>query len=233
MRHSVSPTMRWSRALLLAGVCLMAGSAAHLMGGGLLPGSRAWVFLTVSLTVICALFLGVRASRLRLVALTVGGQGLVHVFLAATAGHIGDPVRVAKVAPTPVFVQDSSSASGSYFDQFSMLSHQPPAQLVMPAWAVHMFAELTGPMAPMAVAHLIAAAAVGLWLARGEAALWELVTLLFSVAWELIRPRSLVRVFVPQNVPGRFGAPSLSRGVTGRWAAATRRGPPVGVFATP
>jgi hypothetical protein len=40
----------------------------------------------------------------------------------------------------------------------------------------HLVADLTGPHAVMALAHLAAAAVVGLWLAAGERALWTLLS---------------------------------------------------------
>jgi hypothetical protein len=56
-------------------------------------------------------------------------------------------------------------------------AQQPGAartELTVPAPVQHLLADLTGPHAVMALAHLVAAAVVGLWLARGERALWSI-----------------------------------------------------------
>lgn len=71
-----SHLLRWSRALVLAGACLLTGSVAHTMADGLLPGVRSWVVLAVLATGACAVFLGRPASRFRVVVLTVGGSRL-------------------------------------------------------------------------------------------------------------------------------------------------------------
>ena len=51
------------------------------------------------------------------------------------------------------------------------------AHLSVPAPVMHLVADMTGPHAAMALAHLAAAAVVGLWLALGERALWTVIAL--------------------------------------------------------
>jgi hypothetical protein len=64
------------------------------------------------------------------------------------------------------------------YDQ--LYANQPSvgSQLTVPAPVQHLLADLTGPHAVMALAHLAAAAVVGLWLAIGERALWTVLALM-------------------------------------------------------
>src|SRR6478735_3609046 len=128
-----------------------------------------------------AALLGRPASTLRVVAMTVAGQTFVHGFLTAMSGHRGDPPlrrAVATPAPVPATVPTGQGRSGSYFDLVYAPVHPGTgAQLVLPAPVQHLMADLTGPHAVMALAHVAAAVVVGLWLAVGERALWHLVVL--------------------------------------------------------
>jgi len=148
----MSLALRWTRALLLAGVALSTGTLAHASARGLLPGPVAMVVLLGLGTALCAPLLGRPAARARIVLLVVLGQSLVHVVLTALA-------------------------------------------------------DLTGPHALMAVAHVAAAALVGLWLASGEQALAALL--------QLAKPRTLPELRLPSPLP---------RVTTGwRWRTATPR----------
>ncbi len=87
----------------------------------------------------------------------------------------------------------------------------------------HLTEDLTGPHAAMALAHALAAATVGAWLASGEHALWALV------GWA---GRALARLpeHAPPPAPALRAAPAgpwLPRPATSRLATSlTRRGPP-------
>jgi hypothetical protein len=102
---------------------------------------------------------------------------------------------------------------------------EPAGHVPGPEWLHHLTEDLSGTHAAMALAHAAAAAVVGLWLAVGERALWELL----SRAVHLLLPR--VRVVpvhdAPRVVPGdetvlRSHTDLLRRTVR-------RRGPPPSV----
>ncbi len=142
-----SGALLWLRAALLATVALGAGTLAHLGADGLLPGPSALLVLLVCCTAAAAPLLRTQASTVRVVLLLVLGQAVVHGALTALAGHRDDLVLPATAA------------------------------LPMPRWMLHLTEDVTGPHAAMALAHAAAAAVVGLWLARGEHAVWTLVRL--------------------------------------------------------
>jgi hypothetical protein len=179
MQERAAPVLRWSRAFVLASVAFGLGVAGHLSAGGLVPGPFGLTLLLALTTAACAAFLGRAASTLRVSGLVVAGQAVIHAALTATSGHAGDPVRHAGSRVRPALT--SADRRGSFYDVYEQGS---PArgggatdQLVVPDWAQHLADDLTGPHAAMAVAHLVAAALVGVWLASGERALWALVRL--------------------------------------------------------
>jgi hypothetical protein len=92
-----------------------------------------------------------------------------------------------------------------------------------PEWVHHLTEDLSGPHAAMALAHAAAAAAVGLWLAVGERALWEL---LWRAARFLVPHVDTVPVrVVPRPAPGDE---TLLRPRTHLLAPSVRRrGPPL------
>jgi hypothetical protein len=100
--------------------------------------------------------------------------------LTALAGHGGDsgaPGSVSVPVHHPVVPVSSGHRSGTFMDQVVPV----PAggghlSLTVPDWVQHLVEDLTGMHAVMALAHLAAAAVVGLWLAAGERALWSLLT---------------------------------------------------------
>lgn len=172
-------TLRWLRALVLGGVAFVAGLVAHLSSHGLVPGPRALVVLFLLVSAGTACFLGRPASTRRVVLLLMAGQTFIHAGLTALSGHAGDPAVVTSRA-VPVTLADPRAVdrSGSLFDQYAAAvpTSADRAQPAVPAWMQHLLADLTGPHAVMALAHLAAAAVVGLWLAAGERALWALLS---------------------------------------------------------
>lgn len=192
MQQQVSLALRWTRALVLALVAFTTGLAAHVSAGGNLPGPVVLVVLVLVASLPAAALLGRPAGTSRVIALVVFGQTAVHAALTGTAGHKGDPVSTR----TPVPVQTPTSGStpaerGSYYDVYAqgVPGGEADAGPVLPAWALHLVADLTGPHALMAAAHLVAAAVVGWWLARGERALWTLLTLAAYAVARVVRPR--------------------------------------------
>jgi hypothetical protein len=178
---TAGPGLRCLRALMLAGVALATGVFAHVSAGGYLPGAAGLVTLWLLAGAAVAPLLGRQASTTRVVVLLVAGQTFVHVVLTALGGHRGDPT-VSWPASSPVShpaipVAPTGRRTGSFYDQVA----RAPAggghvEWTTPHWVQHLVADLTGPHALMALAHLGAAAAVGWWLAAGERALWTLLT---------------------------------------------------------
>lgn len=170
--------LRWTRAALLGAVVFGSGVLAHASADGLLPGVTTLVLLYVGCVAGCAVFLGARASSSRLVLLSVAGQVAVHTLLAASAGHRGDAslVRSASVAHR-VAIQPWNPRSGQTYDQWvHQFAGNQPTGLELPGWITHSIVDLSAHPV-MALAHVVGAVAIGLWLARGEQALWMLVVL--------------------------------------------------------
>lgn len=70
-------------------------------------------------------------------------------------------------------------------------AHQPAGhhtQLSVPAPLQHVVADMTGQHALMALAHLLAAVVVGLWLAVGERALWGVLTTTTELVGRALEP---------------------------------------------
>lgn len=222
----------WARAWLLAGVALLTGSFAHVQADGLLPGPVALVALTAVGAVLCAPLLRRQGSTRRIVVLLVAGQSAVHVALAASAGHRGDPVRA---AARPVVPTGSGSRRGSYFD----VAYSAPASsggsgagLQVPDALMHAVDDASA-HPTMAVAHLVAAVVCGWWLARGERALWALLALAGRAWTELLRPLFLAWALVMRALglhrptPGAVGRPDVPRPVLRALTrTVSRRGPP-------
>lgn len=157
--------VRCLRALLLAAVVVAVGSVAHVSAGGLMPEAASVLALYAALAVACAGVLGREASAARLVALTVGGQVVVHGALSALAGHAATPAMAH--GPHGGMVHPGSAAPSSLASSLassvvSVLGHGVADALERPL---------------MTAVHVAAAATVGLWLAVGERALWTLVRL--------------------------------------------------------
>ncbi|WP_370291095.1 hypothetical protein [Nocardioides sp.] len=153
--------LRWSRALVLAGVVLTAGALAHRTAGGALPGAFEIASVGLVCVVACAALLGVQRTGGGVVALTVGGQLAVHTAMGTLAGHgpAGHAGHALSASVPPMSSSMPAMPSGA-----------------APAWWTHgpgEFLERPG----MAVAHLVAAVAVGCWLAVGEQALWSLLSI--------------------------------------------------------
>lgn len=142
-----------SRAFIASLVSLLLAVAAHMSAGGLVPALWTLPLMLLLCTVSTAMWLDREASRLRLAALLIAGQTTIHVAMTALAGH-GEPLGA---GPTGV--------AGALRDALG-----------------HLAADLTPAHAPMALAHLGAAALAGLWLARGERLLWNALRLVARAA---------------------------------------------------
>lgn len=171
--------LRWSRAALLAVVAMGSGVVGHVSAGGLMPGQVALSVLFALCLLTAAALLGRPASTLRVVLLVVAGQTLIHGTLTAMSGHKGDPPLSRSPLPQPpvsgVPTGDGRRVGSLYDQVYANQSGAARTELTVPAPVQHLLADLTGPHAAMALAHLLAAVLVGLWLARGEQALWQLL----------------------------------------------------------
>ena len=241
------PSLRWSRAVVLATVCLGSGSVAHRLANGLMPGPVAMLVLYLCCVAGAGTFLGRPASALRIVILLMTGQTFIHAALTAMSGHRGDPpLNVAARVPTPLpaaALESHGPRVGSFYDQvYATRAGAARTELVLPAPVQHILADLTGPHAAMAVAHLVAAGVIGLWLARGEACLWSVMLLVAGGAGERVRlllrahGQLLTRLgLVAKAPPGMLDAsrrpPSTPPRSLMLARRVSRRGPPLRVCA--
>lgn len=225
------PMLRRLRAVVLAVVATALGSVAHLLAGGRLPGVVGYGVLLALLVLAAAPLLARAASTRRVVALVVVGQSVVHAVLTATSGHAGDGVGTAAshtaVRPAiPESVLTSTHRVGTLADQL----HPQPAGVdggaTVPDWVLHLLADLQPAQLPMALAHLLAAVGVGLWLASGERALFTLLTLAAAPLLRLLAPLVLAAPARPQ-APRAHHALRVVRREVLLASSVARRGPPV------
>lgn len=201
VERRVGPWLLWSRALILGVMATGLGAVGHVGADGMLPGLGTLATLLVVMVALSALLLLRPASGLLLALSLSAGQAVVHVVLTAAAGHVGDSTMTGM-----------SGTTGGH-------EHMQASGVSMSALSAHVVGH-----APMMAAHITVAALVGLWLARGESALWTLIAL---AARRLVAaPRVLAvvdarvrRLMTPTPRPA--GPPSL-------WQALphARRGPP-------
>lgn len=206
---SASLPVRLLRATVVAGVAVALGAGAHQLGSGLLSSSRALGGLALVLVAVGVVALRAQASLLRLGVLVVGGQGLVHLVLSATAGHTGAQSPAEAGAPAP------GRLDAALLHVVAHLAEVPPAT---------------------ALAHVGAAAVVAVWLWHGERTLWTLMRGLLTAlchrwaTWSLpgvLAADGSLRPGVSVAAADRGGVPLLS--LHGAWSY---RGPPL-VGATP
>ena len=220
--------MRTTRALVFSSVALVAGAGAHVSAAGRLPSMTTLVVLVLVGAAAAAPFLGRRLPTWQVVSMLVAGQSAMHVALSAAAGHRGDPIRsrTTPIAPTGSAVD----RHGSFYDvAYAPTTPTGSTDLAVPEPLLHAFNDLQQ-NPTMALAHVAAAVVCGLWLARGERALWLLIDLavmgaatfvrrLVALAAILVTPIAVVR-----SVPVRH--PERVRRSVSLVAPHSRRGPP-------
>lgn len=224
--HRAGTGLRWGRAVVLAAVAMLTGTLAHVTADGGLPGPVGLALILAATTAAVAPLLARPASALRVVALTVGAQTAIHLALSVTGGH-GEPRPRATPAPPPELVPLPTDASGarvgSLMDQYAA-APGGGGQLTVPEPILLLVSELSGPQAWMTLLHVAAAAAVGLWLAMGERAVWALADLAVRRVLPALRPVLLPLSPVrPRPAPPRLRAAPRLR-VLAR--VVVRRGPP-------
>lgn len=171
------------RAAVLGTAGLGCGAASHVAGGGHLPGGAALaVLLGVSIAV-ATLWLRTWATTTRLVLAVVLAQTGWHLVLSLLAGHAGDtPVATATTqppAPLPATFGEGRR-TGSLHEVYAAMV--PPAPAPAPTGSgdglvAHQVAHVVDQGPLMVLAHAAGAVLLGVFLARGEAALWRLVSL--------------------------------------------------------
>lgn len=174
------------RAFCVAFVAFAVGVIAHVAAGGLLPGAIGLIVLALSLMAGCASALHARASTVRIVLLVAGGQLWTHLWLSISAGHVGAshearPPSAAR-GITAVLEPEGERRRGSLLDLHEQaMARQLPATDTsadeLSGGLAHLLTHLSGSEGLMTLAHLIAAALIGCWLARGERALFQLLDL--------------------------------------------------------
>lgn len=168
------PALLWARAVCAGLLAVFLGVAGHVTADGRLPGPVVLLLLAAGAVLLSAPVLARPAGAVRCVLLMVGGQGLVHLVLTTTAGHVGDPTagpvvrRVGSALP-----EVSGRRVGSLHEAYDAAG---VVTATTPALPAHLVQDLLA-HAPMMAVHLAAAALVGLWLAVGERALWQLLAM--------------------------------------------------------
>ncbi len=189
----------WSRAFILGVLASALGTVGHVGAGGILPGAATLTTLVVVMVALSALLLLRPASSLRLVLMLAVGQAGVHLVLTSAAGH---------------------TVTGPGHDAHLQMAGTSPWSLPVEQTMSHVVGH-----GPMMVAHVAVAALLGLWLARGESALWTIIALaarrIVAVVPALAvletRPRGLT---TPAPCPVGPRSPWQAR-------PHTRRGPPL------
>jgi hypothetical protein len=212
-------TLRGWRASALAVVVVLGGLAGHLAAGGASPPVSGVLLLLAVTAVVAAPLLGAPPSTGHVVALVVSGQGLVHLAFEwlAPAAH----------TTTSVLAHNAAMAHGS---MTHLSSGSDPA-----AAHGHVVAVMSTAALAILVGHLMAAVAVGLWLAAGERAARTLVELAGRSVVDCLRTL-ISRSAVCEAATGadlriaklphgwRFAAPLRASLWDG--CAVSRRGPP-------
>jgi hypothetical protein len=153
---------RGMRVLTLPSVLFASGLAGHLAGGGATPPDWVLVALFMLTVVAVAPFAGAALSPARVVALLIGGQGVLHVALQLLGGTFTATTDMPGAATGPV--TGSAPASSHVMMQHGAEASHGPVMSLM-----------SGGHLVMLLAHLAAAVMVGVWLAAGERALWMLL----------------------------------------------------------
>lgn len=192
MHPRVDPWLVWPRAFCVGAVAFTFGVVGHVTADGLLPGPLLLAVLFGLSVLLSVPMLARPAGRLRLVAMLVGGQMLVHLVLTLSAGHRGDVTGIASGRPVPAGLRSlpvvDGRRVGSLQDAYQGMSGQSVGATTPTLPIGHLVSDLSA-HAPMMAVHLVAAAVVGLWLAYGERCLWTVLALtgrrVLAASWAL------------------------------------------------
>jgi hypothetical protein len=217
--------LRRMRVLTLPSVLFASGLAGHLAGDGATPPGWVLVALFMLTVVAVAPFAGAALSPARVVALLIGGQGVLHAALQLLGGTFTATPTMPGAATGPG-TGSAPASSHLMMHHSAEASHGPVMSL------------LGGGHLVMLVAHLAAAVVVGVWLAAGERALWMLLALSARPlvdAWRTVTAVARGGALVVSCPRLQIGW-GLRRVVSGRvWTAGavSRRGPPSAGFPEP
>lgn len=228
MERHVGPRLLWPRAFVVGSLAVLFGVIGHVTADGLLPGPMVLGALLTFVVLISGPMLARPASSPRLTLMLVGGQTFVHLVLTLAAGHRGDPTAAAP-APTgttlPTLPLVDGRRVGSLQDAYQGTSD--PASSLAPSLPVGHLIEDLSAHAPMMVVHLVAAALVGLWLARGERYLWTILALtgrrVLAATWLLSRTPLVLSRLTAEPVEHAPAVPVSRRQARPH----SRRGPPL------
>ena len=225
METRLDTSVRWIRALVAGSVAFVLGVAGHVTADGRLPGPAGLTVLLAFSVLLALPVLGRRVSSVRTVGLLVGGQAFIHLCLTMTAGHVGDS-RATSTAATPSGLGSLPTIDGRRVGSLQDAYLGTPDGAVAPVLPGHLVADLQA-HAPMMVVHLLAAALVGLWLARGERLLWNVAALTARHLVALVSPA--LPVAVPVVSSASYVALHAPAGPRSVWLTRpdSRRGPPL------
>jgi hypothetical protein len=150
---------RWVRALTLPSVLFISALAGHTAAGGVTPAAPVLVFLFVLTVAMLVPLVGAFISPARIVALLIGGGALLHAALellgrSTVMSAMSDPPAMSSPTSCHLMMQPTSAAPYG-----SVMSLMRDGHVIM------------------LLAHLAAAAAVGVWLAAGERVFWNVLRL--------------------------------------------------------
>jgi hypothetical protein len=162
---------RWVRALTLPSVLFISALAGHTAAGGVTPAPPVLVFLFVLTVAVLVPLVGALISPARIVALLIGGEALLHVALellgrSTVMSAMNDQTAMSSPASCHLMMQPTSATP--YGSVMSLMSDG------------HVI---------MLLAHVAAAAAVGVWLVVGERAFWNVLRLVARPvveAWQTV-----------------------------------------------
>lgn len=229
MEPRVGGALLWSRAVLLGSLVALLGTAGHVSAGGLLPPPWVVASLVILMVVGCAPLCARQVSTIRCALLLVGGQTAVHTVLSSTGGHLGDPTGAVAshtgLAPLPTV---DGRRLGSLHDAYSAADQAGGLSTALPV--EHLVADISA-HAPMMLAHLLAAALVGVWLSFGERAAWAVVRLTILRAHVVVALLTWVPV-VPTTrtrVPAGWSPAAPAPRTIWHRGRLPRRGPPAAI----
>lgn len=202
--------------------CLVTAFAAvaHVSAHGLLPPWPVVLLVLSAAAAVCAPLSQREISTRMLLVLTCVGQAALHAAFTLFAGHAGPATHaVASCAEGGGATAGFLTGPGGGPVRACASSLDAVTSLISPA-------EL-----PMAVAHLLAAAALALLLARGEHALWSLLALLAALAAPVRRAARLLGLVLPSPTAAAFPlsialVPAATTPAEAFASVAPRRGPP-------
>ena len=206
---------RIARAAAFGVATLTLATGAHILAGGALPSLMVLASLTLPLTMAAAVLTSRRCGPLLLLGSLAGAQVLLHEALMAFAVH----------SPADLASDRLGARHGAHALLSSPISAHPTSAMDSVMGGIPM-PGAGGWSVTMTAAHVVATVVTALVLARGEQALWQLVSRLLPTLPCIPRLLSCGPRQAPVLLSVPALRPSLGSGGSGL------RGPPVGFVAT-